>query len=117
MNISCQAINNSVGFERSESDYRDDVGHLCKADLLVPAARGRSIHGIPAMCGQTGHFPKNSLAVSLCFSWNRQTEPRHSPLMVPKMFSLSFSFQECFIQCPNGSAEDIVLIKYKFGKR
>lgn len=68
MNISWQAINNSVGFGRAESDYSDDVGHLCKADCLVPAARERSIHGIQAMCGQIGHFPMNFFAVALCFN-------------------------------------------------
>lgn len=68
MNISCQAINNSVGFGRSESDYSDDVGHLCKADCLVPAAGDRSIHGIQLMCRQIGHFSINFFAIALCFS-------------------------------------------------
>lgn len=69
MNISWQAINNSVGFGRSESDYSDDVGHLCKADRLVPAARDRSIHGIQVMCGQIGHFSVNFFATALCFNF------------------------------------------------
>lgn len=50
MNISYKAINNSVGFWRSESDYLDDVGHLCKPYRFVHAGIDRFIHGIQVMC-------------------------------------------------------------------
>lgn len=48
MNISWRAINNSVGFGRSESDYWDDVGRLCKAELQEAQPSTYGIRGILA---------------------------------------------------------------------